>query len=144
MQQIQEFTIAGRIPSKKNSRNVFVRGGKPVNIPSKKYNQWHQSAATQIRGHGRKIRLKSVEDVQMDFYFPDFRKCDLTNKAESVMDLLVDCKIIEDDNWMSVPRIILSSKGVDKENPRVKIWIRHNNKGVQCQHTKNSERTTSS
>lgn len=52
---------------------------------------------------------------------PDHRRCDLTNKAESVMDLLVDNGFIEDDCWQITGLIELSCGGVDKENPRVEI-----------------------
>ena len=54
---------------------------------------------------------------------PDKRKTDLTNKAESVMDLLVDCGVIEDDSWQFVPKLYLSCLGTDKEKPGATIWI---------------------
>jgi Holliday junction resolvase RusA-like endonuclease len=123
--QIENLTITGRIPSKKNSRNVFVRGGKQFNIPSTKYKEWHKQASAQL-GSRPKIAFKSVCEVQMEFYLPDNRACDLTNKAESVMDLLVDNGIIQDDKWQIIPRILLHAQGVDKENPRVCVWIKEN------------------
>ena len=56
--------------------------------------------------------------------FPaDKRKADLTNKAESIMDLLVDTKIIEDDNWFIINNINLKFGGVDTKNPRAEIEI---------------------
>jgi len=120
---VKKITLTGRIPSKKNSRNVFVRRGKPVNIPSDNYAEWHKQATVQL-GSQPKIAFKSVCEVQMEFHMPDNRACDLTNKAESIMDLLVDYGIILDDKWQIIPRILLESKGVDKENPRVEIWIK--------------------
>ena len=57
---------------------------------------------------------------------PDNRRADLTNKAESIMDLLVDCKVIVDDSWQEVPRLLLNCGGVDQKNPRVDIWIWRN------------------
>lgn len=116
-----QLTLKGRIPSKKNSRNIFVRGNRPINIPSKQYGNWHKQASQQLIGV--KEILGEVE-IQIDFYMPDKRKADLTNKAESIMDLLVDLKIIQDDSWQYVPSLILMSKGVDKENPRAEIWIK--------------------
>ena len=121
-----QYLIKGRIPSKKNSRNIFVRGGKQFNIPSKQYKEWHKQATMQLLIAGQ-IRFESVCDVQMEFYLPDNRACDLTNKAESVMDLLVDCKILLDDKWQVVPRVFLESKGVDLDNPRVTVWIKELN-----------------
>jgi crossover junction endodeoxyribonuclease RusA len=64
----------------------------------------------------------------MDWYMPDNIKADLTNKAESVMDLLVDCKVIDDDCWQVIPRIMLDCRGIDKEKPRVVVWIKYNTK----------------
>jgi len=121
---VAHFIIKGRVPSKKNSRNVFVRRGKPVNIPSDKYREWHEQATIQLLQSPRKIRCLSACEVQMEWYMPDNRKCDLTNKAESVMDLLVDCKIITDDRWQIVPRIMLNCRGIDRLSPRVEIWIK--------------------
>lgn len=63
-------------------------------------------------------------EIQIEFWMPDNRRADLTNKAESVMDLLVDLKIITDDSWQCVPSLTLQSKGIDKINPRAEIWIR--------------------
>ena len=121
--KLAKFVIEGRIPSKKNSRNVFVRGGKQFNIPSDKYKEWHKQATIQLSLQ-EKIRFESVCEVQLEFFMPDNRACDLTNKAESVMDLLVDCGVIQDDKWQIIPRIMLEAKGVDKKNPRVKVWIK--------------------
>ena len=68
-----------------------------------------------------------MSEVQLEFYFPDNRACDLTNKAESILDLLVDCKVIVDDKWQVIPRVFLDSAGVDMDNPRVIIHIKEMN-----------------
>jgi hypothetical protein len=39
------------------------------------------------------------------------------------MDLLVDCGIIEDDNWFVVPEVRAKFGGVDKDNSRAEITI---------------------
>lgn len=67
--------------------------------------------------------IGKTDSVIIDFYFPDARKTDLTNKSESIMDLLVDSMILEDDNHVVVPKLILRSKGIDKKNPRAEITI---------------------
>lgn len=114
--------ITGRIPSKKNSRCLFVRGGKLMNIPSAKYAAWHKESSKQIPA-AAKQSLAKVFSIEIDFYAPDKRSADLTNKAESIMDLLVDNKVIEDDNWYVVDRVVLNFKGVDKLNPRAEVHI---------------------
>jgi hypothetical protein len=66
---------------------------------------------------------QGIQEIQLVFWLPDNRKCDLTNKAESVMDLLVDCEVIEDDCWQVIPKLYLNAAGIDKEDPRVEIYI---------------------
>jgi len=67
--------------------------------------------------------LEGALEVQLEWYMPDNRKCDLTNKSESIMDLLVDCFVIIDDSWQIVKTIIMNCNGVDKKDPRCEIWI---------------------
>lgn len=116
------ITIKGRIPSKKNSRQPFIRNGRIMNFPSKKYTEWHTDASWQLKGQPKIDNIFSSLDLT--FYFPDNRRTDLTNKAESVMDLLVDNGLLEDDCWQVIPRLHLQCGGVDKKNPRVEIsWF---------------------
>ena len=115
--------IYGRISSKKNSRCLFVRGSKIVNIPSKRYKEWHEQASKQLVPYLLKEPIKNVKTLEISFYAPDKRKSDLTNKAESIMDLLVDNGILEDDSWFIVGNLVLLFKGVDREKPRAEIKI---------------------
>ena len=119
--KILQLRLNGRIPSKKISRNVCRKGNRTFNIPSEQYRNWHRMASEQLIG-GEKI-IGSCE-VQITFHMPDKRRADLTNKAESIMDLLVDLEIIQDDSWQHIPRLILSCDGVNKENPGADIWLR--------------------
>lgn len=86
-------------------------------LSSAKYREWHENASRQLKG-AQKIDSKRLE---FHFYFPDNRKCDLTNKAESVADLLVDNGLLEDDNWHVINDLRMFGECVDKENPRVEI-----------------------
>lgn len=108
------LTILGRIPSKKNSR-INTRSGR--SFPSSKYTAWHKDASLQIRG-ATPIKEKGITLL---FYMPDNRRTDLTNKAESVMDLLVDNNLLGDDSWQITGDVILKCGGVDKTNPRVEV-----------------------
>ena len=120
-----ELVLHGRIPSKKNSRISFVRGGKMCNIPSKSYKIWHKEATDELSAYLLDKPVESTTKVTLAFYGPDKRKTDLTNKAESVMDLLVDNGFLIDDNWFVVSNINLKFIEVDKEDPRCLITIQH-------------------
>ncbi len=108
------LTIRGRIPSKKNSR-INTRSGR--SFPSSKYTEWHKDASLQIKS----ASSQTQKGFALTFYMPDNRRTDLTNKAESVMDLLVDNGLIDDDCWQVTGDVNLSCGGIDKENPRVEI-----------------------
>jgi Holliday junction resolvase RusA-like endonuclease len=112
-----KLTILGRCPSKKNSKIMVCRGKFPMLLPSAKYKEWHTDATLQLAG---KKKIES-STITITVYPPDARKADLTNKAESVMDLLVDCGLIEDDNWWVINTLILKFGGIDKVNPRLSI-----------------------
>lgn len=116
-----KIVLQGRIPSKKNSKFIARRGAHTYLLPKPEYTQWQQEQSYRIKKIPKP--LENIEQIMIRFYWPDNRKTDLTNKAESVMDLLVDNKIISDDSWQFVPLLGLSSGGVDKENPRAEIEI---------------------
>lgn len=105
-------------PSKKNSKEIgFInRGGKklPLIYNSKSYKKWHKETRLEILSQKRPS-LDKCSSVSIIFHDKYKRKWDLTNKAESVMDLLVDMGIIKDDNWNIVPSVRLE-RVVSKEN----------------------------
>lgn len=100
-------------------------------LPSKAFEIWNNEARLLIQGEKNKlsaadrnhlpIRTRCVVEVMM--YAHDARKFDLTNKAESVMDLLVDAGIIEDDNCEIVGNLELAFGGIDRTNPRAEVQI---------------------
>jgi hypothetical protein len=116
------LTITGRIPSKKNSVQMYCRNNIPFKFPSNQHRAWLKDAKDQL-GIQAQPGVKLFKGaIVLKLFAPDRRAGDLTNKAESVMDLLVECGHIEDDNWFVVPELKLLFGGVDKENPRVEIY----------------------
>ena len=74
---------------------------------------------------GQRVKpFKGPVELKMTLYARDKRSGDLSNKFESVADLLVDAGIIKDDNWNIVPKVEMMFGGIDKENPRVEIEIK--------------------
>ncbi|MFA5217168.1 hypothetical protein [Sulfuricurvum sp.] len=120
-----DIVLHGRIPSKKNSKKIkwSFRKRRKVIVPSDSHLIWHENATIQILKQSPKKHCGDVKGIEMAFWMPDDRASDLTNKAESVMDLLVDNDILIDDSWQIVPYVLLKVRGIDRKDPRVLIWI---------------------
>lgn len=116
------LVVHGRTPSKKNSKQIIYVRGKPLIISSKDYAEWHKTSLQSLKIAPR-LNENTIE-VQLCFYSENKRKFDLSNKAESIMDLLVDAGILLDDNYEVVPKLILEYGGISKENPRCEIKIK--------------------
>lgn len=91
-------------------------------LSSANYTKWHKEASKQLKQQKLSLQ-KDIKNITFTVYSPDKRKSDLSNKWESIGDLLVDNKIIEDDNWFVLPQLSLIFGGVDKDNPRCEITI---------------------
>lgn len=111
--------IPGRIPSKKNNKQI-TRNRRIIS--SKRYLEWEEQ------------RLKELENtppvpwecvsIEVQIYFPDKRRSDSQNKAESLFDLLTAAKIIPDDDWTVLRDIRLVAMGVNRQKPGALIIIR--------------------
>ena len=114
--------INGRIPSKQNSKKIVRNGSRVRLISSDAYKSWHTDATIQL--YKQRVKAVGIEhcSIELDIYFPDMRVADLTNKAESVMDLLVDFGVLKDDNWKVVHSVTIKGD-IDRDNPRVEIRI---------------------
>lgn len=110
--------IPGPIPSKKNSLQRIARGNRVFTVSSDAHQRWHRAAFWTLKGHKPVTGFKGIE---IRFWFKTNQASDLTNKAESVMDLLVDAKIIEDDCWQITGPVTLVPMGIDRVNPRAEV-----------------------
>lgn len=115
--------LHGRIPSKKNSRIARFIGAKRFTVPSPAYEAWHQEQSMKLAQYRPSLPIEKCE-VILTFYAPDKRTTDLSNKAESVMDLLVDNGFLKDDNWFVVTDLKLKFGGVWREKPHVQVEIK--------------------
>ena len=114
--------VSGRIPSKKNSKRRLRRGNRTFTVPSLAHESWHGQAFLELRMQCAK-KVKNVRAVSLSFWFKDNAVKDLTNAAESIMDLLVDYGVLEDDCWQKTGQITLIPLGIDKKNPGCQIHI---------------------
>lgn len=115
------FTIPGPIPPKKNSKKIIRVNGRILIIPSKSHEEWFKNARYALIGAKP---VGDISSVEIAFWWPDMRRRDMSNAAESIMDLLVDGGIIEDDSWQYVPRLVLVSAGVDRAKPRAEVSVK--------------------
>jgi Holliday junction resolvase RusA-like endonuclease len=117
--------LKGTPPSKKNSKRIMrTRAGRMLVLPSKSHENWHAEQQYELlRQWPRGVRIEKVLKMTQTFYAKDRRPHDLSNKVESVNDLLVDMGCIADDNWFVLPDVQATFHSIEKENPRVIIDI---------------------
>lgn len=124
-----EWFIKGySVPSKKNSRQNFVRNGKQLSIPSKKHAEYVKMTAMQYRVFGIEFK-KAVEilglqyplRVEFTFIRATRHSFDYCNACQTCEDIMKGHWIVDD----SVDYIIPSFKPYkyDKENPGVIIKL---------------------
>lgn len=120
-----KLVIYGRIPSKKNNKKIIPFKGRYIIVSSTAYEEWHKVAGGQIYHQlsGQSRQPYDSCDIRVTMFAPDKRRADLSNKCESVLDLLVDCRVLADDSWFIVKRLDLVFGGVDKLSPRAEIEI---------------------
>ncbi len=118
-----KITITGDTPSKKNGKQIVYskKLNRPFTISSKNHSDWHTQAMYQLLG--KRPVQGNIERLEMILYPKTKRKGDLDNKAASILDLLVDKQIIEDDSWYTIPELNVKFGGVSKDNPRCEITI---------------------
>ena len=118
-----KLVVKGKPITKKNSMRMVTnkKTGRTFPIPSKQFVDYQKLFLSQVK------RLKHPIDqpvnVQAVYYMPTRHKVDITNLLSATHDLLVDAKILEDDNSKIVIGVDGSRVLYDKENPRVEIII---------------------
>lgn len=107
-----QFRLTGEVPAKKNSRIFNVRTHR--SFPSKAYAQWHEKAYIEILQTKNKIGLAKPIDVpcKLDVLFvhDSYRRRDCDNGLSSILDLLVDTGILQDDNWKIVREVAIKNE----------------------------------
>ena len=118
------LVIEGKTPSKKNSRNIFVRNGRIVNVPSKLYKEWHEHAVLQLRTQFKNLQITDYPvAVDIVIYYGTKHRHDLDNALGSIMDTLVDAEVIKDDDIEHISQITIQHSGLDKLKPRCEIFL---------------------
>lgn len=121
---IQKYIIFLPPITKKNSQQILTnhRTGKPFIAPSRQYKKYEQAAMWYLTPKP-KAPLSGSYNIRLLFYMPTRRKVDKTNLESAIMDVLVDAKILADDNRNIVAATDGTRVYYDKENPRTEIYI---------------------
>lgn len=117
------LVVTGKPITKKNSMRMVTnkKTGKVFPIPSKAYEMYRNIFLAQARYRGKPVDYRC--NVQAVYYMPTRHRVDLTNLLSATHDLLVDAKVLEDDNSKIVASVDGSTVLYDKDNPRVEITI---------------------
>ena len=93
--------------------------GKGRRYKSPKYKAWLRQCKMLLIG----FKTKDAVKIRYTMFFPDRRPRDICNYEKLVSDLLVEKKVIPDDNHVQLPEVSLKFGGYDKTNPRVEVEI---------------------
>ena len=117
----QPIVIEGDCPSKKNGRILTGKSGRLLSIPSKTYKTWQTEALRQLKRY-QPISVYPCA-LTIVLWGATKRRYDIDNRATSVLDVLQDAGILEDDDWAHVQTLTIQHGGLDKTRPRVDIWV---------------------
>lgn len=125
-----ERTRTVAIPSKKNQQTPIINKntGKAFLKQSDQYVNWKQITkpfweSQYLKLCDAAVRLPIVRcKVKIQFFFADDRDKDCTNKAETIMDALVEHQILADDSFKVVSDIAVTGF-LCRDKPRIEIYI---------------------
>lgn len=112
------FKINGETVAKKNSKQVFVRGGRPIVTTSERYKIWWENAKMQLIPQINLVKNQLPIDgklsVKIEFFHADNRRRDSDNGLSSILDLLVDVGILVDDRWQIVKYLTVKNEKAEE------------------------------
>lgn len=104
-----QLIFKGTIPSKKNSRITNTKTGR--SFPSKQYTEWEKGMVAYLN-EIRPIHFRNPVQINYTFYQPltkkgeiPKRQFDMSNKIESINDMLVKAYMISDDSIQYLNKI---------------------------------------
>ena len=96
------LTLPMRVISKKNSKRLIMRGGRKFFVPSEAFERFKQDANASFyqQCNGKLPKIKGPVRIDCIFYIKGAYKVDVDNLYTSILDVLQNCGIIEDDNFV--------------------------------------------
>ena len=90
--------ITGRVASKKNSKRIFMRGGRRIVLCSVAYERYLKEALTQItKKYKSQSKVDSPYEVHYVFKMRGKAGTDVDNMVASINDILQEAGILDDD-----------------------------------------------
>lgn len=130
--EVLHLTVYGNPYIKKNSQRTIWHKylKRTIVVYSANYTTWKRDALKQLglcqNGYLQKV-LKEPIDYPVIFKAHFYRKTrhitDLSANYEGIQDVLVEAKVLKDDNSNIIKGHDGSRIFYDKENPRVEFWI---------------------
>lgn len=129
--QLFNTEYLGQVTSKKNSRVISLnrRTGHFFSRASDRAKSQEIDMVTQFRsdfckqGFTKEDFNNLIIEIRVKVWNKDRRKHDLDNQVSTILDALVKAEIFPDDKQEIVSRIDAEYMGVDKEKPRVEIFV---------------------
>jgi Holliday junction resolvase RusA-like endonuclease len=113
-----KFVITGRCPSKKNSK-IKAKNGI---FSSKAHEEWKRNALYQMMAQKVPQERVICSRTQVRIFFPDYGRADLSNKFDSIADMMTEYGVWKDDNWKCTGTVILIPE-YSKNNPKVEVVL---------------------
>lgn len=127
-----QLILYGNPATKKNSMQIFrnKKTGQSFLYQSARYKEYARDCSRQITGKYKK-EIDYPVNLKCIYYRKTKHRVDLTNLLAATCDILVDYRVIKDDNC----KIVVGHDGsrvlYDKDNPRVEIEIKRIKGGVK-------------
>lgn len=137
-----KFTIPTAPRTKKNNQEIHYKGercpcckrGIPFISQGKAYKQYEQDCLRLITGR-YKLKIDFPVNIKATYFVDSLQRVDITNLESALMDVLVKCGVLADDNC----KIVMSTDGsrvlVDSKNPRTEIEIIYADSEKALQHS---------
>ena len=116
------YTLKGKLVSKKNSKRIFkTREGRPFIASSSQYLKWAKDAVDQLAAQeGVRFTNKEAVHIIVDIYQGKGVGLDLDNALAGIFDVLQASKIIGNDRQIKSASVRLMK---DVEDPRAEIIL---------------------
>ena len=110
--------------TKKNNSRVVKIGNYTKILPSKNYVDLEKKCLKFLAINWHKSIITHPIGLECHFYKDKDYKADLVGYLQAIQDILVKAEVIADDNHKIVENTDGSRVSVDRENPRIEIYIK--------------------